>query len=191
MYRYASRNVCSECVFVVIPHSAQSHSASASMGTIDQSGPVKSSNTSGRSRRERDEDFFSRFDPPSYTSGGGGDYGGSSSSSNSGFGTASSSSGGGGGGGGNGFGKHSVFSEPSSKPSSKVSSFGGSAWAGSERSSGAKVSGSSGTWSSGSDGAQQRFSNAKSISSDQYFGRNTSTVRPVNMYMCILGIHTA
>lgn len=132
------------------------------------------------------DDFFSGMtsssynSPPSYShmsGGGGGAYSsGSTSSSSSSFSSNSAF-----------FGKHSAFgssdtSSTADKPSSKVSSFGSSygktegGASGSTWKSGSGYAGGSGrsTGSGGSDNAQQRFSNAKSISSDQYFGRNES-----------------
>ena len=118
------------------------------------------------------DDFFGSFgstsyDPPSYSrpSGGGGYSSHTPSSSSSS--TIHSDS--------HFFGKHSAFSSSGGssvdRPSDKVSSFG--AASGSSRGGGDGRGHS--TWSTpGSSGdAQQRFSSAKSISSDQYFGRES------------------
>jgi len=118
------------------------------------------------------DDFFGSFgstsyDPPSYSRpSGGGAYSSHTSSSSSS--TIPSD--------GHFFGKHSAFSSSGEssvdRPSNKVSSFG----AVSSGSRGRDGRGQS-TWStSGSSGdAQQRFSSAKSISSDQYFGRESGS----------------
>ena len=145
----------------------------------------------------------SRYDPPAYSG-----YLGSSSStgsSTSSYGTDKQ------------FSKHSAFSSSEagkSRPSDRVSSFGGSTWGsggGGTWSSGSSTWGSSGhtsssvrcvaahvytymhahththahtymhmhvhmcSGSSGADEAQKRFINAKSISSDQFFGRKSDS----------------
>jgi ADP-ribosylation factor GTPase-activating protein 2/3 len=76
------------------------------------------------------------------------------------------------------FGKHSAFADPAGsdpKPSSKVSSFGSFQSGGSDSSRASRSSNrpSRGRGGSYSDDAQQRFSSAKSISSDQYFGKSS------------------
>ena len=124
------------------------------------------------------------YDPPSYshTSSGGGAYTSSHSSS-----SISPDS--------HFFGKHSAFNSgitDGDKPSSKVSSFGEMS-----RTSGG-VSNSKGggysTWGMSSYGsssggkassgeAQQRFTNAKSISSDQYFGKAQSDNQVYTLFL--------
>ncbi|CAI7997804.1 ADP-ribosylation factor GTPase-activating protein 2 [Geodia barretti] len=153
---------------------SQSHSAAASMATISQVGPVQTTQsrvddlTAPRSSHKYssygagNEDFFDSFYPPSYT-----DY---SSSSGSSRGVTS-------GGSSRSFGKHSAFadsagSEP--KPSSKVSSFGSFQSGGSDSSRASRSSNRPSRGGRYSEEAQQRFSSAKSISSDQYFGRSSA-----------------
>lgn len=176
--------------------SSQSHSASAGMDTIDQSGPIRtnqnrmdrmgaSSRVYGGYDSYRSDDYGSkgsegcgsgsRFDPPSYSSG---SYGNQERDRDSFYAQKTS--------------KHSVFANQAStstgKPSSQVYSFGSiqgggdqegrgdrstSAWrVGTGSAWGAPASGRGGG-GAGSKDAQQRFANAKSISSDQYFGRST------------------
>ena len=127
------------------------------------------------------DDFFagvtsSTYDPPSYSrssgGGGGSSYTGqptSSLSEDSHF-----------------FGKHSAFSSSGTdvdKPSNKISSFG--AMSSNSRSVGGPARSTRETHrggvTGGSDSAQQRFTGAKSISSDQYFGRNASSNDQVSM----------
>ena len=138
---------------------SQSHSASGSMDTIDQMGPVRTSQNrmdhiSTGSRNYGGNDDFggfsgtSKYDPPSYS--------GYSSRDRD---VPSSQR----------FGKHSAFGSQSSanKPSNQVSSFG-------SMQSGSSSSKSYGSSHGGtSDEAQSRFTSAKSISSDQYFGRTS------------------
>jgi ADP-ribosylation factor GTPase-activating protein 2/3 len=167
---------------------SQSHSAAASMATINQLGPVRTTQsrvddltaprTSSYDHKYSsyggNDEFFDSFYPPGYS-----EYGGSGNRGTSRSATSSSSN--------RGFGKHSAFSDSATsepaKPSNKVSSFGSmqSGGGGGERRSGT-AGGMGGAGSSRSSrssrGAyseepQQRFSNAKSISSDQYFGRSS------------------
>ncbi|XP_064397714.1 ADP-ribosylation factor GTPase-activating protein 2-like [Halichondria panicea] len=162
------------------------HSASSNMGTINQVGPTKSgrgqrTDKGGVSYDRNDSYGSSSYDPPGYTSHDSGytsrDLGTRSSyteqrpsNKHSAFGggwedKSSSSS------------KDGGSTWGSSSSSSKVSGGGGgSTWGSSSSSS--KVSGGGGgsTWAtstSSADSAQQRFSSAKSISSDQYFGRDS------------------
>ncbi len=173
--------------------SSQSHSASAGMDTIDQTGPIRTSQNrmdriGGNSRgfdSFRVDDYgpkgrggygsVSRYDPPGYSSGG---YASQERDRDLSYSQKTS--------------KHSAFTNQpstlSSKPSSQVSSFGSMQRGGEEGRGGGSTStwggGSGSTWGSatakssggrgGGEDAQQRFSSAKSISSDQYFGRASS-----------------
>ena len=132
------------------------------------------------------DDFFSGFgstsyDPPSYSKSSGGGASHTSSSSS----TIPSDS--------HFFGKHSAFSNSGGssvdRPSGKVSSFGGMSGSSNSRGGGERAQS---TWSTpgSSDNAQKRFSGAKSISSDQYFGREStsdqvSVILKIKLLVCM------